>query len=307
MSREAVKINKLTWMHVEQVTEEDTKFLREHYKFHPLDLKDCLGTTQRPKIDSYNRYLFFVFHFPYFDEKLRRVKIHELMVFVGKQYLVTVTNEVLPSLRKYWHSFVSKSRRQVNYDPLKNNSGYLLYKILDVLYKESLPIIDRIGKRVGELEDEVYDADSRETVYHLAVARRNIITLRRILEPQVLIVGKLVAMRQSFFAKDLAVYFDDVHDYLEKAVVTMETFRDTIEGLHETHQAIITQRTNNTIRILTVFSVAMLPLTVITGYYGMNVVNLPLAHVPWGLIVISGILISVFLAVLLVARQRKFM
>ncbi|HCM68405.1 MAG: hypothetical protein A2898_00570 [Candidatus Kerfeldbacteria bacterium RIFCSPLOWO2_01_FULL_48_11] len=307
MSREVVTINKLTWMHVEQVNEDDAKFLREHYKFHPLDIKDCLGVTQRPKLDIYPRYIFLVFHFPYLDEGKRKVRVHELMVFAGRHYLITVTNEVLPSLKKYWTSFVSKSKRAVAYDPLKNNSGYLLYKILDTMFRESLPIVDAMGEKVSDLEEQVYADQGRDTVYNLAYLRRKIFKLRRILEPQAQIVGKLVVNRQEFFSRDLEAYFDDVHDLVEKSVVAVESFRDTLEGLHETNQSLISQRTNDTIKTLTVISVALLPLSVITGYYGMNVVGLPFASHPIGLLIITVVLVAMFLGVIGIARQRRLM
>ncbi|MFA6908296.1 MAG: magnesium transporter CorA family protein [Patescibacteria group bacterium] len=307
MSRQEVKINKLIWLHIDQVTEEDTRYLQNRFRFHLLDLKDCLGTTQRPKVDFYPRYAFFVFHFPYYDEQQQRIRIHELMVFAGRQYLVTVTNEPLPTLRKYWNSFVSKSKRAVSYDPLKNNSGYLLYKILDVMYRQYLPIIDSTGELVTDLEDKVYTQQDRETVFRLAVARRQVLTIRRILEPQVLIVGRLVAAKYTFFSKDLEVYFDDVHDYLEKALITVDAYKDTIEGLHETNQSLLTQRTNDTIKTLTVISVALLPLTVITGYYGMNVVGLPFATHDSGLWIITILLVGLFLGIIGIARRQRLM
>lgn len=105
MAIKKAKANRLTWTYIDRVSNRDIEYLRSNFKFHPLDLKDCMSKTQRPKVDSYSNYLFLVFHFPKYDREKRRVESHQLNVFVGDKFVVTVSSSHLPVLAEYYNQW----------------------------------------------------------------------------------------------------------------------------------------------------------------------------------------------------------
>ncbi len=293
MPIKVAQVYRLKWIHISPIVKEDIGYLEQYFRFHPLDLRDCREGVQRPKLDVYRQYLFMIFHFPTFNEETRRVGITSTNVFLGKNYLITLSNEPDEILENYFEKLRKKSPRKFKYDALKNSSAYLLYKILDVRYRKSLPAINDVGRYLPEVEEEVYSNNNKDATQNLAIIRRNILNLRRIIEPQMKMVDRLVHMKSPLVSDKLSVYYDDVHDYLENMWAALENYRDTIDGLYSTNESLITQKTNEVIKTLTIISVALLPMTLVASIYGMNVDGLPFADHPIGLwlifVVMGGI------------------
>ncbi|MFH0952091.1 MAG: magnesium transporter CorA family protein [Patescibacteria group bacterium] len=305
MSVQIAKAKKLRWIYIERVGNRDIEYLRHNFNFHPLDLKDCSSKTQRPKIDVYPGYLFLVFHFPKYNREKRRVESQQLNIFIGGNYVATVSGPRLPVLSEYYLQWREKTSKGLKYDKLKNNSGYLLYKILSILFNESLPVVDILGLYINKAEEEVYSQDNRDAAREIAVVRRNVMNFRSILEPQNPIIDKLVNIKKHFISIDLSVYYDDIHDYLEKTMMTLNNYKEIINGLHDTNESMISSRTNETMKTLTVISVALLPLTLFASIYGMNISSLPFAEHPFGLWVLFGAMFVFIMVAIYISRRRN--
>ncbi len=305
MPPKVVQLHKLRWIHINPITDGDIGYLEEHFPFHPLDLKDCREGVQRPKLDIYQEYLFMILHFPTFERQKRRVGILSLNVFLGKDYIITASSAPGDFLEDYFKNFRERAKDGATYDALENSPGYLLYKVLDNLFHEHLPVINDIGVSLNEVEEEVYSDSNKEATTNLAIIRRNILTLRRTLEPQLKMVDKLVHMRQPFFNEKLAVYFDDVHDYMENMWTALESYRDALDSLYNTNESLINQKTNEVIKTLTVISVALLPMTLVASIYGMNVEGLPFADHPIGVWVVFFILAGIVMGSIYFAKRNK--
>ena len=286
MAPHIAKLPNLNWTHICPIREEDIGYLEKNYNFHHLDIKDCREGVQRPKIDIYQDYIFAIFHFPTYNKKKRRVNIKSLNVFVGKDFLITLSPERDRFLESLSLRARQKTSKKISPDIMANGSAYLLYKILDVLYRKYLPLINKIGHQVNHIEEEVYSGKNKIANLDLAISRRNIINLRRIIEPQLKILSKLVHMDSKVISSSLSIYFDDVDDYIENMWAALENLRESVDGLYNTNESFINQRTNEVIKVLTIISVALLPLTLIASIYGMNVVGLPFADHPTGLWII---------------------
>lgn len=299
------KIYHLRWVHITDITNEDIGYLEKHFKFHPLDIKDCREGVQRPKLDIYPGYFFMIFHFPIYDERTRRVSISSLNVFLGKDYLITLTIEPDKFLNNYFERMQKKAKSGFKFDELKNSPAYLLYKIIDIRYRQSFSIINVVSKQLSAVEEEVYTNQNKEATANLAIIRRNIMSLRRILEPQLKMVDRLVNLKSPLIADKLSVYYDDVHDYIENTWSAFESYRDTIDGLYSTNDSMINQKTNEVIKTLTIISVALLPMTLIASIYGMNVEGLPFASHPIGLWVIFMLMGVIVLGSIYFARRNN--
>jgi len=301
---EQITYKKLTWIYIEQTSYKDVEYLEENYHFHPLDLKDCIGITQRPKIDFYNDYLFIVFHFPQYDREQRRIRIQELNIFIGSNYIITLTNQPNNGLSEYFLEYKKKISNNPEYDELSNSSGYLLYKILDHLFTASQPVIDIVGERLSIAEEEVFSENKRGVTMDLSIVRRNILTYQRLLEPQLRVIDKLVRLKKSFINPEMSVYFDDIHDGLERTWSILNSYKDTVAGLDRTNETLISQKLNDIIKTLTVISVITIVPGLIINFYGMNV-NLPFAENSRAFFLISSFLIFIMVVTYYFLKRKR--
>jgi magnesium transporter len=264
-----LEANGLTWVHLDAPDGAEATELAERFGWHPLDLEDVLSKRQRPKIDEYPEYLFVVLHFPWYDKTIQRLNAAELDVFLGPDYLVTLPNvELLPVTRLFRRCQEDEALREQLFS---KGSGYLFYHVLDDLFDYCFPILDKIGHKLSSLEDDVFEGRSEEVVRDLSNAKQEIISYRKIIKPERSTLRLLERHVERFLPEELEVYFDDIVDAAERIWDLLDNFKEVVEALEDTNESVISHKQNDVLRILTIFSVTMLPLTVITGIFGMNV------------------------------------
>lgn len=270
LQKTSAKFAKMEWIDIVHPNEEVLMGLKKQYAFHELDLEDCLSDIQRSKIDDYENYLFIVLHFPFFDTRRKRIVQEEVDIFIGQNFLLTIHEGRLKPLEKLMQS--CKDNRRVLKDSLEKGSGYLLYVIIRELFDAGFPLTDEMYRAITVFEKDLFEGESeRDMVRDILWLKKDIITFRRIISPQRAVVAQLEHKNKKFLPENLEVYFDDVVDKIEKIWNTLENLKELVEDLQDTNEVLISHQTNRVIKMLTVFSVVLLPLTVITGFYGMNV------------------------------------
>jgi len=305
MAIKEIKKKGLTWVNIDRVDDEAIAYLKKNYSFHHLDLEDIQSETQTPKIDIYKDYLFLVLHIPQWHSATKHIGSHELDVFVGDKYLITIQHTKNKEIKNFFYR--AMNNKTVNKEWLSDTSGYLLYKLIEALFQKSRPVLNTIGKQISSVEEEIFDGEPEiKEIRELAIHRRNILNFRRIIDPQRYLMSNLSHIRKPFMDESLSIYFDNMRDYLDKLWAIVDTYRDTISGLHITVESIINQRTNKIITVLTVMSAALLPLTLLSGIYGMNI-DLPFSHHPTIVFLMFLILISVIFAAIVIMRKRKWL
>ncbi len=261
--------NGLTWIHLDAPESESTVQLAERFGWHALDVEDVLSKRQRPKIDEYPEYLFAVLHFPVYDKTVQRLNAAELDIFLGPDYLVTLPNvELLPVTRLFQRCSDDPGLRESLFG---KGSGYLLYHVLDDLFDYCFPILDKIGHKLDRFEDEVFEGRSGEIVRDISNVKQEIISYRKIMKPQRSTLRLLERHTERFLPENLELYFDDIVDASERIWDLLDNYKEVVEALEDTNESVISHRQNNVLRLLTIISVTMLPLTLITGLFGMNV------------------------------------
>jgi magnesium transporter len=261
----------LTWINVETLDPDTVNELRERFGWHPLDIEDILSKRQRPKVDDYveDGYLFGVLHFPAYDKSIQRLNAAELDFFLGPDYLVTLPNvELLPVTRLFRRCEEDEAFRESLF---AKGSGRLLYEVLDDLYDYCFPILDKIGHKLDRIEDDIDDLRSEEIVRDISKAKQEIISYRKIVKPQRPALRLLERHIERFLPENLELYFDDLVDASERIWDQLDNFKEVVEALEDTNESVISHRQNDILRILTIFSVILLPLTLISGIFGMNV------------------------------------
>ena len=304
MSIETVTHGRVTWTNIEHPTSEDIEVLRRNYSFHPLDLEDCLSKIERPKIDEYEDYLFIVMHFPVYDPDKHISRPSEVDFFIGSSYLVTVHDGILRPIYQLFDDCQRYERTRTKH--MGRGASRLLYSVIDALVDYCFPILDKVDSNIQVIEDEVFTEDMRRIVQAISIVRRDIIALRRIIRPQIAIVANLEQKDRPFIREELDVYFGDIVDHLNKAWDILEDHREVVEGLSETSDSVISYRINEVMRILAIISVVMLPLTLLSGIYGMNV-SLPLARDPLAFALIVGLMILMAGGMVFYFRRRRWL
>jgi magnesium transporter len=261
----------LTWVNVVSPDVETAQELALRFGWHPLDVEDLVSKRQRPKVDDYEEdgYLFAVLHFPVFDQAVQRLNAAEIDIFIGHDYVVTVPNrELLPVTRLFARCDDDERLREQLF---ARGSGRLLYEILDDLFDYCFPILDKIAHKLDVIEDEMFEGRSYEVVRDLSNVKQEIISYRKIIKPERSTLRVLERRVESFLPEQLEMYFDDIVDSAERIWDLLDNYKEVVEGLESTNESVISHRQNDVLRLLTVISVTILPLTLVTGLFGMNV------------------------------------
>ena len=296
------------WVNLKHFKEEDALKLKRKYKFHALDLEDCLSESQRPKIDEYNKYLFIILHFPYYNKKTKHIATEQVNIFIGENYLITIHNGHLSSLDDLFKS--CQKNKKIKDSVFGGSSSYLLYSIINTLFVSLFKMTDSLQKSLLNIEKSIFESKHiKDELFDIMVMKNNIITFRKIIFPQRTVVASLEHKQKRFLVDNLDIYFDDVVDQVEKLWNILETQKEIIESLEDTNESLLSHKLNNTMRTLTVFSVIMLPLTFLTGLFGMNVA-LPFKDatkliINFWYIVISMLLIAILMIIFF--KRNKWM
>jgi len=294
---------KITWVNIERPTRREVDYLGQHYPFHALDLDDCLSRVQRPKIDEYDEYLFMVFHFPVFHKQARVTMPSQVSIFIAEDYLVSLhAGELRPLVTLFKDCQSNEKARQEN---MGRSTGYLLYRILDRLVNYCFPILYKIGGNIERVEEAIFGENPRDTVREISVLRRDLISFRRIVKPQLEAVELLEHSELPIFKEDPEVYFGDIADHLRKIQDSLDDYKEVVEGLYDTNNSLISFRINQVIRILTIISVILLPLSLVAGILGMNVWPLPSSN-PWVFVAVIVVMVAIIVAMLSFFRWRRW-
>jgi magnesium transporter len=262
----------LTWVNAVAPDLDTAQALAERFGWHPLDVEDIVSKRQRPKVDDYedDRYLFAVLHFPVYDKAVQRLNAAELDIFIGEDYLVTLpTRELLPVTRLFARCEADEVYREQLF---AKGSGRLLYEVLDDLFDYCFPILDKIGHKLDRIEDDMFEGAAEDVVRDISNAKQEIISYRKVIKPERSTLRVLERRINRFLPEELELYFDDINDAVERIWDQLDNYKEVVEALESTNESVISHRQNNVLRLLTLISVTMLPLTLITGVFGMNVI-----------------------------------
>ena len=301
---EEVQWGELRWVNIERPGPAERAWLEEHFEFHPLDYEDVLSRNQRPKIDEYDDYLFIVLYFPVFDKTVGRLNAAELDIFIGPDFLITIPNTPVPPVEYLFER--CRSNEDVRAAMLSKGSGYLLYKIVDDSFDYCFPMLRKIGNKLERLEEDIFEGKAEEVVRDLSNSKQEIINFRKIIRPQRAVLRDLERTKQRYLADEMEVYFDDIVDASERIWDMLENFKEVVEALEVTNESVLSHRVNEVLRVLTAFSVIILPLTLIASIWGMNVA-IPGEGGSTAFWVIVGSMVGLLTAMIAYFRRRNWL
>lgn len=275
----------LLWIDLYDVHGQELAQIAKLFDFHPLAIEDCLHDSPRAKMDDYEDYKFFVFHaLRYNEESDAEITTLELNAFVGSNYVVTIHKHKMGWLRKM-DAVCSRYPKFMN-----RGADFLLYALIDGITDEYFPILDRIDMRIDELEDEIYNKEVRGVTEEFLALKRTIILIRRVILPQRRIFLTVNGKWKFDIREENVPFYIDLLDHLERIVDSAETFRDLVNSALDTYYSITNATSSEKLNVLTLISTIMLPLTFVTGFFGMNV-PIPYQNSHWATAVIIVMLI----------------
>jgi magnesium transporter len=257
------------WLHLERPREADRDWLEQEFGFHPLAIEDVASRNQRPKLDAYDDYLFIVLHFPVFDKAQDRLLTAELDLFVGPDFLITLPDRTLPPLAAMFERY--REREEVREGIFSKGTGYLLYKIVDTCVDASFPMLRKMGAKLDELDDQIFEGQSEAIVRDLSNVKQEIINFRRVVRPMRAVLRDLERTKQRYLADELDIYFDDITDAAERIWDVLENYKEVAEALEDSNESVLSHRLNANLSVLTALSVLLLPATLVASIWGMNV------------------------------------
>lgn len=299
-----IRHQKLTWIDVQDPDLATLTKLKEKHGFHELDVEDCLSDNQRSKVDEYDNYLFIILHLPNLDKRKNSVTGEEIDIFIKADTLITIHWGALKPALDLFEECEEKEASRKKFMGL--SSGYLFYELLDQLFTQVFPVLDRMENDVARLERDAFsDSFERDMLQEILMVKKSIITSRRVVAPLRTVIGQIEHKNKKFLPETLDVYFDDIMDKVEKIWSNLENLQELVESLQDTNESIIAHTSNKVIKTLTVFSVVMLPLNLLAGMYGMNVA-LPFEKHPYAFLYLAIGMVLVLASLLTFFKFKRW-
>jgi len=305
MATRTLQHNSLTWHNIVNASPDDVARLRARYpSIHPLNIEDLRSPIERPKLDQDEDYLFLVMHFPLWDARNEVSRASEVDFVVGRDYVVTAHGGTLKPLMQAFERCQENPAQRAKL--LGRGVNHVLYTLIDQLVDYIFPICAKVDQRVHAIEDALFESEAKRVIQQIALLRRDIISLRRIIRAQIPIVQQLENVEHPILQEHMEEYFGDIVDHLFKQRDIVEENFEVINSFADTADTLASYRINEVMRILTVISVIMLPLTLISSIYGMNI-NLPLADTPHAFALTALLMLLIALLMLLYFRRRRWL
>lgn len=283
----------LAWYDISDPASPGLDELARRFQLHELQIEDCRHPPQRAKTEDHEKYIFCVFKRVKSSDKLA---FGDFDVFIGPDYLVTVhdgANELLEKVR----SNVEQSQ--------VTRLDRLLYVLVDLMVDEYQPVLDCVADQISDIESEVLESPDPEVLSRILRLKRDLIYFRRIGSGMREAVNALIRREHGFVGDDLDAYFRDVYDHVIRTVDMIESYRDLLTGSLDIYLSAIANRTNEVMKVLTIYGTVALPLVIITGFFGMNL-KLPWEQSPRGLDYAILLMIGSTLSVLLYFKRKHW-
>jgi magnesium transporter len=294
----------LIWISLEQPTSHEIDaVLRNGFHFHPLAIDDCLNSGyQTPKVDDFGSYIFIIAHAILFSTDIANIETHELNLFLGSNYLVTVyLNDAMPPVQNLWQA-LNKDERLT-----QNGSDFLCHRLLDFLVDDYLPVLDQLDEQIELIEDKVLTSPSTILLGKILDLKHTLMSLRRIISPQREVMNRLSRDGFHMIDEQSKIYFRDLYDHLVRFQDLVESLRDIVSGSMDIYLNSTSLRLNEVMKALTIVSTIFLPLSFVAGMFGMNFsYMIPDWDSPYGYLIFWIICLSIAIGMLVFFKKRRW-
>lgn len=284
----------LIWVDLQSPTQEEVRGLMEEFSIHPLAAEELHAPTLRPKVDLYPDFIYLILHFPIISHKHEGGEDQEIDFIVGKKFLITTHYDLVDSLHEF--SKVFEVNSILERSNIGDHAGFILFHIMKDLYKMLDRELDHIDHDFGDIEAKIFAGNERDMVSDISHLNRDLLNFKQTLRPHKEVLESFEIAGTKFFGQDFAHYLRTTVGEYYKVSTILDGHRETLLELRDTNDSLLTTKTNDIMKTLTIMSFVIMPLTFITGVFGMNAVNsMPIINSPYGfwviliIMVVSGI------------------
>lgn len=294
----------ITWLDFEDPQKDDITYLQENFNIHPLAIEELVTPTYQPKVVQYDSCLFFSIHIPLFDVVHRTTYPGELDIILTNNHIITSHKQSIHQLTDFFAELEKSAGKRRLY--LESSTATLLYHILEILLNSCFPRLDHISQKLDFIEDQVFAGKEKEMVQEISILKRDILNFRRTLKPQRSIIESLIQKEHPFIPDDLKVYFQDLIGTNIRLWNMLESHKETIEALEDTNNSLLSNKLNQTMKVLTIFSAILLPLTAYSNIMSMNA-RLPFENNPNNFEIHIIIMVAISVLTVGVFKVRKWL
>ncbi|MCW4013768.1 MAG: magnesium/cobalt transporter CorA [Candidatus Bathyarchaeota archaeon] len=291
-----------TWVNVNGLKVSDIIEIGTAMGFHPLIQEDIVNTLQRPKVEEYPDHIFFVLKMIKYDEESEEIDVEQVSFILGDRYLVSFQE-------RHGDCFnIIRQRIRENKGIIrKMGADYLAYSLIDMIVDGYFTVLEQIGDRIEEIEDELVINPQIDTLHDIYAMKRQMIGIRKSVWPLREVISRLDRIGSKQFKEGTSIYIRDVYDHTIQVIDAIETYRDLLSGMLDIYLSSISNKMNQIMQLLTIIGTIFIPLTFLAGIYGMNFQYMPelgwrnAYPALWGImIIITGLMVVYF-------RRRKWL
>ncbi len=295
--------DRVTWFNIDGLNNTaEIEKLGKYYELHPLIVEDIVNTTQRPKIDEYEDYLYVVAKMLYQNQK-GQIEQEHISFVLGKDYVLTFQEaggDVFDNVRERLHRAHGRIR--------SNGADYLLFALLDAIVDHYFLVIDEIGDKIEELEERLFDSRSNDDItYEIQELKRAILRIRRAVFPLREVISRLEKFDETVIQDRTRNYIRDLYDHILQVTENIDIYREMAWSLMDMYMSTISNKMNEVMKVLTIIATIFIPLTFIAGIYGMNFEYIPELQWRYSYFVLWGVMLATFLIMLIYFKRKKWL
>ncbi len=295
----------MRWIDVINPGAKEIDYLKENFKFGELDLTDITSASQHAKFEEHGSHNTMVLLFPVFNKKTRVIRPAEVDFLIGTDYLLTIHDGSMYTMIRTFNN--ADENEEIRREYMGKNSGWLLYKVLESLFRRSFPLLDHISKDMNEIESGIFSDIDVSMLEKISLMKTNIIDFRRITKTHHLILKKLAARKEPYMLfHESKNYYLNLLEHSENIWDILATQKETMEAMQDANQSLATNRLNQITKVITIFSGIFLPATLILFIFGLNIDNMPLKTNPNAFWIILIIAATASLCMLLFFKKKKW-
>ncbi|TAK96220.1 hypothetical protein EPO05_02315 [Patescibacteria group bacterium] len=295
---------KIKWIDFENPSADDILYLQENFDIHPIAIEEFVTPTIRPKATVYHNCIFLSIHIPLFNTETRTTYPGELDIVITEDHLITGHAENIYQLDQFFRSLEDSEGKRRLY--LSDTPVHLLYHLLQLLLESCFPKLDHVVHNLNRVEDEIFRGHEKEMVIEISIVKRDILNFRRTLKPQRSVLESLIQMDTPLVPADIKPYFQDLIGTNIRLWNTLESTKETIESLEETNNSLLSNKLDLTMKVLTIFSAIMLPMTVYSNIMSMSA-QIPLGNAPHAFWVHVSIMLLISLFTIILFKVKKWL
>lgn len=299
-----VKHNNLSWVYLKQPGADDILIIQKKYNLHPLIVEEFSTPTLRPRATQYENCLYLAIHIPLFDQKNKTTYPSEIDIVVCENTLITSHDHEIYQLEEFFKELKASAEMREKY--MNQSPGSLLRHIIEMLLDSCFPKLDHVTEKLNYIEEEIFAGNEKEMVFEISLVKRDILNFRRTMKPQKSVFESLAQKDFKMIEPELKPYFLDLIGTNIRIWNNLESAKETVESLEDTNNSLLSNKLNLTMKVLTIFSAIMLPMTVYSNILAMSA-DIPFGKNPYGFWIHMGIMFFISLFTINIFRIKKWL